>query len=48
MGPDGLPVHTFKYGGDIIIHAINDIAKDLGELNLCLEFQSIALQTAEI
>ena len=24
--PDGLPVHIFKYGGDIFIEAVNDIA----------------------
>ena len=26
MGPDGLSVHIFKYGGDVIINAVNDIA----------------------
>ena len=28
MGPDGLPVHIFQYGGNIIIEAINDITRD--------------------
>merc|ERR1711873_18104 len=26
MGPDGLPVHVFKYGGDVITNAVNDTA----------------------
>ena len=27
MGPDGLPVHVFKYGGDFIINAVMDITQ---------------------
>ena len=27
MGPDGLPVHVFKHGGDIVINAIIDITQ---------------------
>ena len=28
MGPDGIPVHVLKYGGDIILRAIVDITKE--------------------
>ena len=37
MGPDGLPVHIFKYGGDIIVEAVNDIVTDSMEQGLVLE-----------
>ena len=40
MGPDRLPVQVLKYGGSIIIEAINDIMRDSiesGEIPECLK-----------
>ena len=35
MGPDGLPVQVYKYGGKMIVEAISDNTRDSIESGIC-------------